>query len=151
MHLFLPFFQTYSVCHIVIYWHWNGMNLLLDCSSHSWCLVHRTSFQTFDASKVFVSQAILDALSLTPVHYPRIARARMCTCVHVHVCVCDGCPAEVPGSVEICTSHRFTWFTQNLPLTSPHVPYLMRSLPWFNWKDPQLNTVANGAANCFDF
>lgn len=78
---------------------------------------------SFDASKVFVSQSILDALSLTPVHYPRSARA----CARACLFICEGCAAEVPGSFELCTSHRLRWFTQNLPLTSPHTPYLMYS------------------------
>lgn len=86
------------------------MSLLFDGASHSWCLIHRTSFQTFKANKVFVSQAILDALSLTPVHFP--TSARVCTnvfvCAYSCLCVCEGRPVEVPGSVEICTSHRFT-------------------------------------------
>lgn len=60
------------------------MSLLFDGASHSRCLIHRISFQTFKANKVFVSQAILDALSLTPVHFPTSARV----CTNVFVCVC---------------------------------------------------------------
>lgn len=149
MYLFLPFFQTYSVCHIVIYWHWSGMSLLFDYASQSWCLIHRSSFHTFNTNKVFVlcSFIIIYFYFRCTVNDPsslpkKCTYARVCTCVRVHVCVTVKAVLQRPlDPLKFLIDSLYNrWFTQNFPLTSTNALHLMRSLPWFHRKDPQLNT-----------
>lgn len=87
---------------VYILWiHWNAS--IFSFLSNILCLSHyvvpvaldvwytELPYKPFDASKVCVSQLIVDALTPTPVQYSRSAHVRMCVLVctnmHVHVCV----------------------------------------------------------------